>query len=89
MVILHTPQATIGKNGEIAPVMPRHRLTAKKKTRTFEEGEVENCFIAKMSDGRYQVFDAVFAGPTKHHEVFTEQDLHDSFEEEPVKKVTV
>lgn len=89
MVTLHRPTATIGNNGEIAPVMPIHKLTAKKDTRTFTAGEQQDCYIAKMSDGRYQVFDATFINVTNHHECFTEQELHDSFDEASTKKVAV
>lgn len=80
MVKLHAP--TMNYNGkDAAPVMPRHRLTATKDTRRFKKGESDECFITKMSDGRYSVMTAIFAGPTKHYEVFTEDELHESFTE--------
>lgn len=78
MVKLHTPQM-MGYGQDAKPVMPRHRLTATKDTRTFKKDESDECFITHMSDGRYAVFSAIFAGPTKHMEVFTESELHESF----------
>lgn len=81
MVILHAPQVNDDGKGNKFPVMPRHMLTAKVKTKTFVKGETAECFIAKMQDGRYEVFDANFGRNTAHMEVFTEQELHDCFDE--------
>lgn len=63
------------------PIMPKHTLTALVNTKTFVKGETAECFIAKMQDGRYEVFDANFGRITAHMEVFTEEELHNSFEE--------
>lgn len=69
----------MGYGKDAKPVMPRHRLTATKDTRTFKKDESDECFITRMSDGRFAVFTATFAEQTKHMEVFTETDLHESF----------
>jgi hypothetical protein len=78
MVKLHNPE--MQSNGS-APVMPRHFLEATKDTRSFKKGETDTCFITLMSCGRYSVMTAIFAGHTKHYEVFTEKELHESFNE--------
>jgi hypothetical protein len=81
MVTIHTPQTTDDGMGNKMPVMPRHKLMAKTKTKTFEIGEIVECFIARMTCGRYEVMDANFYNTTEHFEVFTYEDLHNSFEE--------
>jgi hypothetical protein len=64
-----------------SPVMPIHRLTVLKDSRHFKTGEVVDCFIQKMSDGRLSVTDANFLNFTKHYEVFgSYKDLDDTFE---------
>lgn len=77
MVTLNT--LSYAKIGDY-PVMPVHPLTAKKDTRAFKEGESVACYIFKMQDGRYGVSNATFKNIT-HYEVFTEAELHDSFDE--------
>lgn len=80
MVTIHKSESTKDTNGNLVPYMRVHKLQATKKTRTFSEDEIDDCYIAKMTDGRFQVFTASFM-ETKHHEVFTEKDLHESFNE--------
>lgn len=81
MVTIHVPEMTITNGKSAAPVMYRHLLTAIKETRSFKEGETAECFITKMSDGRFAVTDANFGKFTPHYEVFTEDELHNSFTE--------
>lgn len=80
MVTLHKPTSTKDTNGALVPTMVVHKLQATKDTRSFKSGETDDCYIAKMTDGRFQVFTASFM-ETKHHEVFSEKDLHESFNE--------
>jgi hypothetical protein len=89
MVTLHNPQATVGKNGEILPVMPVHILTVKRDTRSFQTGQSARCYITIMSDGRYAVFDASFTFPQKWYEVFTEDELHITFDEQQSERIPV
>jgi hypothetical protein len=77
MVTINAPQM----NADKQPVMYTHSLTATRKTKTFKVGESAVCFITRMSDGRFAVMDASFAQVTKHYEVFTESELHESFTE--------
>lgn len=66
------------------PQMWKHNLKATKKTRQFKKDEVVMCFITIMSDKRYAVTDADFSNVTKHYEVFSKKELHESFEEIPL-----
>jgi hypothetical protein len=67
------------KVGEV-PIMPVHQLTAKKDSRHFKDGEHVACYLFKMTDGRFAVSNASFRTIT-HYEVFTEKELHDTFDE--------
>lgn len=69
--------AKVGDN----PIMPVHQLKAKADTRQFKKDDEAKCFISKMSDGRFAVTDANFKNFTKYYEVFTEKELHESFDE--------
>ena len=89
MVTLKNPQANIDKDGRILPVMPVHRITAKRNTKTFSAGQTSDVFITRMTDGRLSVFDASFKNTQKHYEVFTEEDLHDSFDEQKAELAPV
>jgi hypothetical protein len=80
MVTIHSPEMTQTKERFI-PIMPRHRIEATRDTRTFNKGDVAECFIARMSDGRFMVMDDSFASVTIHYEVHTEKSLHESFTE--------
>jgi hypothetical protein len=81
MVHLHNPEMVSVDKNTAAPIMHRHMLTATRRTRSFKEGESAECFIAKMSDGRFMVMGADFMNYTEHYEVFTEHELHESFSE--------
>lgn len=61
--------------------MPVHTLTANTPTKCFRLGERADCFIVKMDNNRFAVTDADFKGVTPHYEVFTENELHDTFNE--------
>lgn len=80
MVRLYNPKMN-GLGPDALPIMPVHRLKAVKKTKTFEVDEIGECFITIMSDGRYSIMDADFLNYQKHYQVFTEKELHDSFED--------
>jgi hypothetical protein len=82
MVILHNPEMATGKTkADFAPVMHRHHLTATKNTRSFKAGDFSQCFITKMTCGRFAVMSADFLNFTKHYEVFNADELQESFNE--------
>jgi hypothetical protein len=67
------------------PVMPMHQLTVKAKSKVFNIGESVSCYVQKLKnawdpeENKFGVF------PTRwsdyRYEVFTEQELHETFDE--------
>lgn len=67
------------------PVMPVHTLVVKAKSKVFKTGETVSCYIQKfknswdLGEKKFGVF------PTKwsdvRYEVFTEEQLHATFDE--------
>lgn len=76
---MNQKEVIIGKDG-ITPVMHQHTLTCLKSSKQFKADETLKCFVAEMDGKRFAVWDAHWSHHNKY-EVFTEQELHENFNE--------
>jgi hypothetical protein len=81
MVTFQSKQFVNTKEGP-SPIMHKHSLLVKKDAPGgFNSGDTVLCFICQYDGGRYCVFTASFIRIDHYHVFDSEQELHDTFDE--------